>query len=156
MYILDKDLNDATTPDAGWRQYETYLHDNADRLPASALAFATAPWHYNPRDPRCPHDAWVERLVFEEQSSGERHEIRKLQITAVLLGAYHDGQIEIRYEGVTRACIDTRNQTHGDWLRDEIRLSETGAVVHEVELQHAHWLIECQDIAYRWQPFDTP
>ncbi len=46
------------------------------------------------------------------------------------------------------------NQGHGDWLIDEIRLSEQGLVLHEVVFDGAHWLIECEDVVYTWLPFE--
>ena len=72
-----------------------------------------------------------------------------LQIVARFLGAYHDGFVEIAYTNVTRHEL-TRGA--GDWLYDEIRLSEDGAVLHEIEFDGGHWLIECSDITARWIP----
>ena len=58
-------------------------------------------WYKDPRDHRCPHDAWVEELMLDEPSSGDRHEHRTTKIRIRLLGAYHDGKIEFHYKGVT-------------------------------------------------------
>jgi hypothetical protein len=45
--------------------------------------------------------------------------------------------------------FSTTKTGHGDWLYDEIRLSERGLVLHEVEFSsNGHWLIECKDIKY--------
>jgi len=44
---------------------------------------------------------------------------------------------------------------HGDWLFDEIRLSENGFVLHEVLFSNdSLWLIEAKDISCQWRPSD--
>jgi hypothetical protein len=136
----------------GWARYQEYLDSIADRLPPSARAFALAAWHYDFSDPRCPHDAWVERVEVLETGSGDRHEVRSLQLRVRLLGAYHDGHIELMYEDVRRYRIGSRGPGHGDWLYDEIRLSADGHVLHEIEIGGDSWEIECQDVAYEWKP----
>src|SRR5690242_1045659 len=65
-----------------------------------AAAYATAGWHYEPEDPHCPHDTWLEELRIQEPSSGKRSEIGSLEICLRLLGAYHYGYIELRYKNV--------------------------------------------------------
>jgi hypothetical protein len=128
-------------------------------MPAAAYAFARAEWHYDPRDHRCPHDAWVERVVVDEVGSGSRSETRTITIEVTLLGAYHDGWIGLRYEGVRRYSLTNGGPPgstgHGDRLIDEVRLTENDAVVHEVLFAGGgRWLIECADISHRWTPSD--
>lgn len=42
------------------------------------------------------------------------------------------------------------------WQYDEIRLSESGHVVHEVEWSSgSRWLIECADVTYEWTQLET-
>ena len=103
-------------------------------------------------DPRCPHDAWVERVEVLETGTGERQAMRSLEIRIRLLGAYHDGHIELAYEGVRRYRIGSRGSAHGDWLYDELRLSADGFVLHEIEIAGDTWEIECQDVACDWKP----
>jgi hypothetical protein len=44
---------------------------------------------------------------------------------------------------------------YGDWLEGEVRLSERGQVVHEVEFSNgARWIIECAEIRHSWKPTD--
>lgn len=44
----------------------------------------------------------------------------------------------------------------GDWLYDEIRLSQRGYVLHEIEWScGSRWLIECGDVSYRLSRLDT-
>ncbi len=135
-------------------EYRAYLASIAAALPAAAREFALAPWHYDPRDPRCPHDAWVEAITISEPASGERHEQRGLEIRIRLLGAYHDGHIELRYVNVHGYAADAAQGLiggHGDWLVDEIALEE-GRVVHSIEFVNGMLRIACEDIAYAWLP----
>jgi hypothetical protein len=143
---------------ANWRRYEEYLGSVRDRFPPSAYALATSDWYYNPEDHRCPHDAWLEELGITEPAEGPRHENRTVAIQVRLLGAYHDGHIEMRYPTVFRyeLALGSGRQGHGDWRYDEFRLSEEGHILHEIEwarLDHtARWLIEASDVEFVWKP----
>lgn len=138
--------------------YQQYLQANKDRFPPSAFAFAIAPWHYDISDSRCPHDSWVEELIISEPARGERSENRWLEISVRLLGAYHNGHLELRYVDVKSYHLDVPAETvrpfigHGDWLLDEVRLSESSLVLHEIRFERGHWQIECTDIKASWHP----
>src|SRR5260370_25625875 len=80
-----------------FQDYRNFLLSVKDRLPPSAYEFAAAPWHYDHEDHRCPRDCWVESLLIREPSSGARHEVRHLDIVVRLLGAFHDGYLELSY-----------------------------------------------------------
>lgn len=138
-------------------EYAQYLDSIKERLPASARAFALADWHYDSSDPRCPHDAWVEALTISEPATGDRSQHRRVAIEIRLLGAYHDGHIRLSYHDVRSYTLDkparsVPNEGHGDWIVDEVRLSDSGLVLHEIVfIPRCRWLIECRDIEYRWQ-----
>lgn len=153
-YVLRKDGSQDSTESfvESWRRYQEHLASIADQLPPSAREFAFAEWHHNYKDSRAPHDAWLESLVVYETASGVRHENRQSHIKLRLLGAYHDGYIEIEYLNVKRYSIGCEFPAHGDWDQDEIRLSDSGSVVHEIEIGGTSWLIECEDIRYVWLP----
>jgi hypothetical protein len=144
-----------------WEAYQEYLHDVQARMPAAARDFALSEWHYDPQDHRCPHDAWLETVTVREPAQGERQQHRKIDIQIVLLGAYHDGKIELRYPEVASYYIargfdsSSRGKKigHGDWLTDEVRLSDTGGIIHEIEFERGIWIIEARDIEYYWKPF---
>ena len=150
--------------EALFERYYEYLESVKERMPREAYSFAAADWHYDHDDPRCPHDAWVETLVVAEVASGTRAEIRDLEIRVRLLGAWHDGHIDLTYTKVQSYLFDTpRNleypmrssKGHEDWIFDEMRLSDLGNVVHEVQFSGgSSWLIECEDLIYRWMPFE--
>jgi hypothetical protein len=139
--------------------YYRYLESVRERLPPAAYAFATADWHYNTGDPRCPHDAWIDELTLHRVPSlrvfnRKQRQQHKLEIRVRLLGAWHDGFIELVYQGVHKYTL----ADDSDWLYDELQLSDEGLVVHEIRwASGARWRVECADIMYDWQPFaDKP
>jgi hypothetical protein len=77
-----------------------------------------------------------------------------------LLGAYHDGFIELTYPRVFRyslvACSSGRGL--GDWLYDEFRVASGGHLVHEIEWagfsdqEGSRWIIEASDVEFQWLP----
>lgn len=160
-YILGiHELNDPAGVRAAFDAYYKYLESVRESLPAAAFEFATARWHYDPEDHRCPHDAWVESLLITEPSSGARRERRRVDVLLRLLGSYHDGHLELSYRDVRSYFFDApptpaagdHSAGHGDWLADEIRLSERGHTLHEIKFSTgAHWLIECLDVQSRWE-----
>jgi hypothetical protein len=139
--------------------YWEYLETNRERLPPGVQEFIFCDWFHNPRDPRCPHDAWLQALTIRELSSGERSKNRLLEITGRFLGAYHDGFFEMIYLGVKSyamngAEVDANGvlRGHGDWLASEITV-ENGGVSHEILFSpSSRWIIRCEDIHYRWMP----
>jgi hypothetical protein len=160
-YILTKDRpqNSYEEWQSGWSAYCAYLESVKGQLPQSAYEFATASWHYNFEDHRSPHDGWLEALEIREPALGERKEKRTLEIAARLFAAYHDGFIELNYSDVQNYSLAsgiTHGSGHGDWLYDEIRLSEQGRVLHEIEWSSGGlWLIECGDVICKWMPLDS-
>ena len=146
-------------------RYYSYLKSVSEDMPQNAYSFAIADWHYDHTDPKCPHDSWLETLIVREPSSGERGELREVEIRVELLGAFHDGHIELRYPGVRSYLLQgPRNldrsagvsEGHGDWMIDEVRLSDKDIVLHEVKFSGgSRWTIESEDIVYRWKPFES-
>jgi hypothetical protein len=167
-YILGMDIGGISTREdierqkAKWREYREYLEFVRGRMPRSAHEFATAAWHYDTADARSLHDTWVDSLVIRESADGDRHEIRSLEIEVRLLGPYHDGNTTLSYQDVHAYSLDTpfecvsppRGVGHGDWLYDEVRLSQRDHVIHEIEFSRgSRWVIECNDIQWTWAPF---
>ena len=157
-YVLSGDGRD--TDVAGtFRRYKEYLLSAKDIFPPSAFALATSDWYFDFSDHRCPHDAWLETVELREPSSGERHERRATAIKMRLLGAYHDGYIELHYPRVFSYRLDAANGEggHGDWRYDELRVSERGTLIHEIEwrglpgTRESRWIIEASDLKFEWQ-----
>lgn len=155
-FILANDGRDA----AAFLRYRDYLASVKAAFPPSAYALATSDWYGDFKDHRCPHDAWLEELSLTEPASGPRNTGRTLSLRLRLLGAYHDGHIELVYPQVFRYSLDLKagNTGHGDWRYDELRLSEDGHLIHEIEwwdfepTPTARWIIEASDVEYRWIP----
>jgi hypothetical protein len=164
-YILTAQMmDDGVEPGTPFRRYQEYLRRERERFPRGAYALATSGWYYDFSDHRCPHDAWLEELAVLEHGSGDRKATRGVEIRVRLLGAYHDGHIEMRYHGVVRYRCEmwprtvSEGHAHGDWRYDEFRLSESGLLLHEIEWWSYQptgtWLIEAADVEHRWTPFE--
>ena len=145
---------------ASFERYRSYLAANADRFPPSALALALSDWYFDPRDHRCPHDAWLENLAISEPAAGDRNEKRVTEIRTRLLGAYHDGVIDLHYLGVISYSLSSSSVGRGlgDWRYDEFRLHPNGHLIHEIEWAGfpgeagSRWLIEATDVDFEWRP----
>lgn len=143
-----------------YRRYQEYLRENQLRFPPRAFALGTAEWWQDPGDHRCPHDAWLESISIFEPASGERSEQRTTAIRVRLLGAYHDGFIELFYPQVLRYSLKTLSSERGlgDWRYDEFRVSSSGHLIHEIEWagfavgETARWIIEASDVEFQWIP----
>jgi hypothetical protein len=169
MYILSSNLLHPRSLDYDrkwreqWRTYKHYLHSIQHKMRPHTRAFALADWHYNHEDPRCPHDAWFESLTLSTAHNDARHEDTSLGLVARLLGAFHDGHIELHYHNVFSYSFDfpsaqryesTTQRKHSDWLIDEIRFSDRGKIIHEIVwASDARWIIECDNVEHRWLPF---
>lgn len=165
-YILTKDLPDKESHihekrrKQNWQAYQNRLQKIKKQMSPSVQEYALADWHYDISDHRCPHDAWLEHITVREMASGDRSEIRSLEIEVRLLGAYHDGYIEFLYKEVESYCLDqphrrgqwdTTEKGHKDWMVDEVDLSNNGHILHEIEwLDGGHWFIECRDFEFKW------
>jgi len=163
-FILSENRSNIEVVASTFEKYFEYLKSEKEQFPKSAYQLATSDWYYDPRDPKCPHDSWLINLSIGESGTGERNEIRSKDIKVKLLGAYHDGHINLHYQKVRRYALghqpnvtatDQSLQGHGDWLYDEFRLSENGLVLHEIEWTHGHWLIEAADVEFQWVPIST-
>jgi hypothetical protein len=152
MYILSNDWDSSENPQAvsgAHKKYDAYLKKNKGLFPASAYEFSTADWHHNFRDHKALHDSWLASIVVTE--SGENDE-RTYEIKVRLFGAFHDGYLNLLYKGVKSYQVGSSTNEHTALNRDEVRLSERGYVLHEIEWwQSASWVIECEDILFEWE-----
>jgi hypothetical protein len=164
-YILTEQLYDDDRGEGAFARYQEYLTSVRGQFPARAYALATSDWYFNFNDHRAPHDAWLEQVSIDE-TRNPQGESPRLSITIRLLGAYHDGWIEFRYDDVSRYRIELapgdrdRGAGHRDWRHDEFRLAPGSRVEHEIEWWGGQstgtWLIEASDVEYRWIPMDPP
>jgi hypothetical protein len=159
MFVLSEQLHAACEPGEPFRKYAEYLEINRSRFPVSAYSLAASGLLLDASDPSCPHDGWLEWARLEEPSSGERQENRTLSLRVRLLGAYHDRHIELFYPLVYSYSMSAVHSSdgHGDWRYSEIRLNDSGNVVHEIEWagppgREARWRIEASDVQLKSIP----
>ena len=154
------DADEIASMIAAHKNYFAYVEDNRARFPQKAYELAASAWRHDFSDHRAFHDSWVESFRFLDSSLPNSGGGRANDLELVLLGAYHDGRIRIRYSNVHSAQLFLSDARDGpiEIYRDEIRLSETGLVLHEIEfLARDNWIIECDDIEQQWEPFsDVP
>ena len=141
-----------------WTRYSRYVESIRDRLPADVFAFASDSRYFDLSSHSSLHDAWLESLTVREVASGERQEIRGMEIAISLLGPFHDRRIRLHYTGVTRYTFGApprygepryEHTAHGDLITHEIRLGRDGLLVHELLFERdATFLIECSDIRH--------
>lgn len=155
MFVLAEQLDTDGDPYAPWRRYREYLEQNKEKFPASAYRLATGPL-LDAADRRCPHDAWLEWARFDEPARGKRRHIRHLNLRVRLLGAYHDRYIELFYPKVYAYSLENPRSAagHFDWRYSELRLTDAGTVIHEIEWAgppgaEARWVIEASDVRLR-------
>lgn len=59
---------------------------------------------------------------------------------------------EWHYDDGRRGPHDASSGGHGDWLIDEVRLSEEGLVIHEIEFSNGcSWVITYRNLVHRDQ-----
>lgn len=136
------------------RRYEAYLAENRARFPESAFAFASAEWRNDFSDHRAPHDSWITDIHFNDGALPRFAGSGSKDLNLVLLGAYHDGHLHLRYRDVQSFNVAATGLI--EIYRDEVRLSECGHVLHEIEfLGNPNWLIVCSDIEWEWRPLSS-
>jgi hypothetical protein len=144
--------------DINWTRYSRYVESIRDQLPSHVFAFASDSRHFDISSHSSLHDAWLESLTVREAASGERQEIRTMEVAISLLGPFHDRRIHLHYTGVTRYTFSAPPQygepryehtAHGDLLTHEVRLGQNGLLIHELLFEReATFLIECSDIRH--------
>ena len=152
MFILSGDWDSTDNPHAvseAHKKYGAYLLKNKEVFPVSAYEFSMADWHHNYRDHKALHDSWLESIEVIESG---RNDERTCDIKVRLLGAFHDGHLVLLYKGVKSYQVGSSASEHTAINRDEVRLSDSGYVLHEIQWwQSFSWLIECEDIFFEWQ-----
>lgn len=158
-FILAKQRDEDCS--AAFERYSAYLEAERSRFPPFALELAMSDWYYSFGDHRVPHDAWLDSVTMSEIRGGSDDSPPTTSIRIRLLGAYHDGHIELSYSGVVACSMQSLNlrRGHGDWRYDEFRISESGKLIHEIEWwgmgATATWIIEASDVRHSWHPFEV-
>ena len=145
---------------SAYRRYQKYLFQHRENFPPNAFSLATVEWYHDPNDHRCPHDSWVESFFLSSSVAESKKRPPTLHIR--LLGAYHDGHIELTYPQVYGYTLEgSSTDGQADWLYDEFRLSSQNRLIHEIEWAEtgssrvSRWIIEADDIKFRWLPISA-
>lgn len=143
--------------------YLAYLAAIRSKLPTNVYAFAAQPAHYDLTSHTSLHDAWLEYLTIREPASGERRELRSLEIQTCYLGPFHDCRIYLTYHDVQGYALNTpmpgnavghRVTGHGDLLEHEFRLLESGYIEHEIEFSTGSIVtVQFLNLAHRVEPY---
>ena len=143
-------------------RYSRYIESIRDLLPSHIYAFASDSQYFDLSSPSTLHDAWLESFDVREIAIGKRQEIRRMEATVILLGAFHDRLIRLHYTGITRYSFQAPPQygkaryehtAHGDLITHEIRLGHEGLFIHELLFERgATFFVECADIQHSEQP----
>ncbi|HMQ11030.1 MAG TPA: hypothetical protein PKC21_08305 [Oligoflexia bacterium] len=154
MYYLSKQRNKNVV--LAYEKYMGYIESQQDLFSKNILKLIQSDWYYNPNEPKCPHDAWLENLFISEKSYGDRNEKSATSISITLLNAYHNATITFEYENVISYNLSFLKNKHArqDWLYDEFRVSENKKILHEIEWSGfktlSTWTIEAEDIHYKF------
>jgi hypothetical protein len=76
-------------------------------------------------------------------------------ITVTLMGNNHNGKITFTYHRVQTYSMEgfALNDALGStWTGDRLDLRKTNALRHNVTLTGGNWMIEADDVEYKWEP----
>lgn len=134
------------------RNYKNYVESVKNRLPKSACAFMSADWHYQHMDYRCPHDSRIINISIIEETSNNPASKCSLEIN--LIGGYGN-EILIKYDSVFSYELikneiewPAGDESHGDWLIDELILLDDGMLNHEIIFTNSTINIKSRNIEY--------
>jgi hypothetical protein len=134
------------------QEYSAHVDSWKDDLPTSAYEYAKAIWHYDMRDARCIHDAWLASCVFQEASLQKPHaKPTGFGIEISFLTGLEDRVLKFSYKNIVHYSLESPSQseTHSEVYFDEIRLSERKNMIHEILfMSNARWIIESNDFSF--------
>ena len=141
-----------------YTRYSAYVATIQKMIPAHVYSFASDSRHFDLDSHSSLHDAWLESLTVREVASGERKEIRRMEIAICLLGPFHDRRIHLHYSGVSLYTFDSpphygeqklEDTAHGNLFTHEIRLGHDDLLIHELLFENGStFLIECSDLRH--------
>lgn len=94
-------------------------------------------WYSDHKDPRCPHDAWIENIILRE-AVGLHVQDRTICIEIHAINAYHTGKIIFKYQNVRSYTLtllsssDEGNMGHRDLLDDSFEIKREGLSRHQM------------------------
>lgn len=138
--------------------YFSYLLSEQKSFSPELYKFASSPKYYSLDSHSSLHDAWLNFLNLREAASGERSEIRDLEIHLQLFGPYHDRNINLIYMGVQSVSLSIPREfqnlpvfqvANGDLLMHEISINQHGDFEHKILFSRGSFFqISCSSIQH--------
>ena len=134
-------------------QYFEYIKSLRSNIPQHVFEFASNPKHYDLSNHSSLHDSWLEHLEISESSKDKGTQKRETKICVRLLGPFHDRHIYLEYRKVKNYCVSFPNgeRNHGDLLVHEVRIGESGFLIHELVFENGKIIVECENIKHSEQ-----
>ncbi len=133
-YIINNSMSEIN-----YNSYLEYLVLNKDNFDPDVYNFASNFLYFDLSSPSSLHDSWLESLAVKEiRMKGGADS--KIEVEIILLGAFHDRKIHMRYEEVAGyefifndavSDLSEIRSRHGDIFTHEIRLENKG-YEHEI------------------------
>ena len=129
--------------------YADYLRSIREHLPHNTYQFASDPNHYNFYGKFCTHDLKLSQIMLNNALSEPTYTIlfEKSKFK-------HEMDLCISYQGVTKFEIlryeNDANDSIGDLIIDEVSLSESNNIVHEMQFWGAEIIVSCKDLVAKW------
>ena len=141
------------TNENAFTEYRRYLTSSVKNFPPHAYALANSDWYFDFSE-KSPHDARLLSCTIEESTYFNQGIAPKIKVK--LLNASDTGHIEFEYPEVYSYSLNYSGSSSGhmDWRYDEIRVSDDGHAIHEIEwwgpIETGRWIIEASDVLYKW------
>ncbi|MPZ20815.1 MAG: hypothetical protein GEV06_23330 [Luteitalea sp.] len=137
--LVQREHEDHAALGAAFQRYVAALDAAKDRMPPNLYDFMTASWHYDHLDRRALHDMRLRTFTVTETQVANTQNW-EISIEIVLLGAYFDRELHLRYgnvkkysTGIPETARRTPSGSHGDLLTDEVAVLKEGECVHAME-----------------------
>jgi len=134
-------------------EYPSYVNSVRETLPEDALQFMIADWHYDHRDPKCPHDARVDYMTVKE--------IDGCVIIEILLNGAYEGKLRLNYSDVQYYTLEKQKsdcpvemESHGDWMIDEMLIEDDAFLTHEIIFSNALLKIKHKGFKYGFEKME--
>jgi len=108
---------------SNFEKYQNYLQNNK-HIQKNILEVAKSDWYYDPECHQCPHDSWIESIVFNR---------KKNSLIIELLGSYHDCKLSFSYEEVEIYDLTGIGVDGLEWNRDEFEVTNDFNI-HHIEM----------------------
>jgi hypothetical protein len=126
----------------------------SERKGLSLKNFGSVPWHEDPEGNQSPIGSILESVTIDA-GIGVENESPMLTIQVRLIGNMRDGRVQLTYRGVRTYSMEgfaTSDAKGNRWMQDTLELRKTDVLKHKVYLTGGNWLIEAEDVDYRWEP----